>query len=396
MYLFISGRKWFVSKNGTDLSNCGKDEQNACASFRAVWPHIVDDKSMATDNIVQTDTNLFIESMQLQSLHKDHKRLIFENRASHVINITIINTTMDNTHLRFSWFGPRSISLYIENCYIRSSLIYIRLSQPVVINNCTFHGDTRTDNTTSPEVTSRNKRRNEYLFIDCWLSNITIVNMVVRDNVGRGMSFESCNVQITDSHFTNNGVIMALIEGIYSELKIENSHFLNNTNTYGTIRFHLNSKVHVTNSTFTGNKGETAGGIILYENSKANVINSTLTGNQGEYAWGIILVNSEANVISTLIENNAGGIYLYKSEAHIINSTLTGNQGHALLVMKQSRAITTGCQFLDNAEKGQGAAVHVSERSEYHDQRSSFAGNLAEEGGRILSKKKTFFEILKW
>ena len=254
---------------------------------------------------------------------------------------------------------------------------------------------------------------------DCWQSNITIVNMVVRDNVGRGMSFESCNVQITDSHFTNNGVIMALIEGIYSELKIENSHFLNNTNTYGTIRFHLNSKVHVTNSTFTGNKGETAGGIILYENSKANVINSTLTGNQGEYAGGIILYknskanvtdstltgnkggwvggiilyeNSKANVINSTLTGNkgrwAGGIRLCESEARVINSTLTGNQGRALVVWKQSRAITTGCQFLDNAEKGQGAAVHVSERSEYHDQRSSFADNLAEEGGRILSKKK--------
>ena len=144
----------------------------------------------------------------------------------------------------------------------------------------------------------------------------------------------------------------------------------------------------MTNSTFTGNNGETAGGIILYENTKANVTDSTLTGNKGGYPGGIILVNSEANVInSTLIENNAGGIYLYKSEARVINSTLTGNQGHTLVVMKQSRAITTGCQFLDNAEKGQGAAVHVSERSEYHDQRSSFAGNLAEEGGRILSKK---------
>ena len=261
-----------------------------------------------------------------------------------MINITITNTTIDNTYLRFGRFiEESSISVRIENCYIRSSRIYIYwlsqpavirncyirsleikiqgLSQPVVINNCTFHGDTRTDNAASPEVMSRNKGVDEHLFISCFLSNIIMVNVVVRDNVGPGMWFFLCNVHITDSCFTNNNVT-SLIYSSQSELKIENSHFLNYTNIYG--------------------------GISLNENSKANVI----------------------------------------------NSTFTGNQCHAL-VMRQSQATTVGCQFLDNAVKSKGAAVHVSHRSEYHDQGSWFTDNVAGEGGKILNKKNHSLKLFK-
>ena len=76
----------------------------------------------------------------------------------------------------------------------------------------------------------------------------------------------------------------------------------------------------------------------------------------------------------------------------MINSTFTGNRGHALVVMKQSQATTVGCQFLDNAVKSKGAAVNVSDRSEYYDQGSSFTDNVAGEGGKILNQKKTFLD----
>ena len=126
---------------------------------------------------------------------------------------------------------------------------------------------------------------------------------MVRDNVGHGMKFERCNVQITDSRFTNNN----LTEGRIS----------------------------------------------------------------------------------------SGGITLYKSNACVTNSTFTGNQGHALMVMKHSQVTTVGYQFLDNAVKSKGAAVHVSDRSKYHDQGSSFTDNVAGEGGKILNKKKHSLKIFK-
>ena len=85
---------------------------------------------------------------------------------------------------------------------------------------------------------------------------------------------------------------------------------------------------------------------------------------------------------------NNGGITLYKSNACVTNSTFTGNQGYALVAMRQSHLTTVRCQFLDNAVKSKGAAVHVSDRSEYHDQGSSFTDNMAGEGGKILNKKK--------
>ena len=92
---------------------------------------------------------------------------------------------------------------------------------------------------------------------------------------------------------------------------------------------------------------------------------------------------------------SSGGITLFWSNARVINSTFTGNQGHTLVVMRQSQATTVGCQFLDNAVKSKGAAVNVSDQSEYHDQGSSFADNVAGEGGKILNKKKTFLETFQ-
>ena len=165
-----------------------------------------------------------------------------------------------------------------------------------------------------------------------------MVNLIVRDNVGRYMKFYFCHVQIRDSHFTNNNST-SLIMSDQSEFVFGNSQFLNNTNIYGGIRLHK---------------------------SEANVINSTFTGNRGE---------------------KAGGMYLEESEANVTNSTFTGNQGHALVVMSQCQATTAGCKFLHNVVKGKGAVVHVSDRSEYHDQGSSFADNIAGEGGKILNKK---------
>ena len=224
-------------------------------------------------------------------LHCPDKEVSFINKASHVINITITNTTIESKTLSFGWgfkLDNERISLRIENCFIRSSWIYIFLSQPAVIRNCTFHGDARTDNTASLEVMSRNKREDEYGLIDCGSSNITMRNVVVRDNVGRRiLGFYTCNVQIADSRFTNNNST-SVIESHHSKLKIENSHFLNNTNKWGVIVLNINSKAHVINSTFTENKGE-AGGMYLYD-SEAHVVNSTFTGNKGEKAGGIYVL----------------------------------------------------------------------------------------------------------
>ena len=306
MYLFISGRDWFVSKNGADSSDCGGDVKNACASFRRLWGRIIDDENKATENYIYTYRDLVIDKVHL---HCPDKEVIFTNKASHVINITITNTTIESTTLsfgdwRFNKLDTERVSIRIENCFIRSShIFFLEFFQPVVIRNCTFHGDTRTDNITSPEVMSRNKLENEYRLIYCYRSNITMVNVVVRGNVRRRMGFYFCNLQIIDSRFTNNN---------FTEGRI-----------------------------------------------------------------------------------SSGGITLFWSNARVINSTFTGNQGHTLVVMRQSYATTVGCQFLYNAVKSKGAAVHVSDRSEYHDQGSSFTDNVAGEGGKILNKKKHSLKLFK-
>ena len=131
MYLFIPDRRWSVSENGVDSPYCG-GYLHPCASFRALWRQIRNDAKRSTEHYVETDTNLMINNIHL---HSPHKELIFWSGASHVINITITNTSIKTTDLSFGvpHDGVNRISLYIENCFIRSSRIgFGKLSQPLL------------------------------------------------------------------------------------------------------------------------------------------------------------------------------------------------------------------------------------------------------------------------
>ena len=128
-------------------------------------------------NYIYTDTDLFIADTHL---HSPDQWVHFRNLASHTINITITNTTIEETSLYFEGdniritiinttieeallnFRGNNISVHIENSFVWST--YISSYNPIVFHNCNFGGKKpdKSDNITASQQTSR--RRMHFTF----------------------------------------------------------------------------------------------------------------------------------------------------------------------------------------------------------------------------------------
>ena len=287
--------------------------------------------SYLTNNILLTDTDLFIADM---NLHNADQKLTFRSLTSHLIGITITNTTIEDIEL---FFDGDNISILIENSIIQYP--QISSSQPVIFHNCIFSGDTDTSSELTPHkmiylfvsyttaefyncnVTGININRNDKFMI-CFYGNVTMLNVAARQNEGIFLQTEECNVQITDSYFRNNkGPKLLYVRE--NQLTFKNSHLSNNTNEYGEI-------------------------------------------------------------------------FLYESNAHMVNSSFTRNQGvnSGSVTAVSSHLTTEGCQFLKNTAKAKGGAIHVIS-STYNDHSSLFLNNFAGEGGKILNHQNLFLKTFK-
>ena len=237
-------------------------------------------------------------------------------------------------------FDGNNLAVHIDDSFIHAS--DLKSWNPVVFNNCGFHGDTKVHNNTSSEhevmyldfhetilefyncnFTGITAPKYSRSIIYCKSSNITMMNATVRGNIGPFMLIEGNSyVEITHSEFRNNSGPELLQIQFYSQLTFKDSHLSNN----------------------------------LYEK---------------------------------------GGIYLYKSSGHVINSTFTENQGvnYGSVTIEISHLTTSGCQFLRNTAKAKGAAVHIKGGSQYNDHSSLFADNTAGEGGKFLLSTVTIHQL---
>ena len=389
---------WYISKSGNDSPDCGRNEESACATFMGLWRHLVNGSSHGNNITVISDTDLIMKNMHL--LSPDHQ-FTFQNSAWNLINITIINTTIEETELAFN---GSNISLRIEDSLIRSSPMefygFLESDQPVVIRNCMFDEDTTTNNTVSSVLKSKSllsfKGTNVQLYscnfsgirdyrqsMLCLEGNVTIMNVVASAIEGDFVITEQCNVRMTNSYFKdNNGSSLISVRG--GKLIMENSHLINNTSKYEEIVYLKDTEAHVINSTLKGNWGGYAGGIRLYE-SNIHVINSTLTANKGEHAGGIDLYDSEAHLHNSIMTINqgerTGGIDLYNSEIHVINSTLIGNKGEYSggIDLYYSKARVVNSTLIGNRGKYAGGIVLYN--SEAHVMNSNLTGNKGRDAG---------------
>ena len=451
--IIFTGTSWYISKIGTDSRDCGRDQQSACATFTQLLPHLMKDEAVL--NYIWIDTDLYIMDMHL---HNPGKALIFKNRASHVINITITNTTIEETGLWFEknitttithttikqtklnlndnnirititnttieetklGFQGNNNSVHIESSFIRSSSIWS--SSPIVFRNCSFT-DTKRYNIPSSQQTNNRIRllRDEFSdnIIACDSSNITMMNVTVRDNEGCFMKIEGCNVKITNSEFRNNkGSDLFSVRGNITMMNVtvrdNEGHFLRA----------FRSHVQITDSDFRNNKQLE----LFSDKSKFILMNVEVRDNEGQFMEaklcnvqithsnfgnnrGLQFFSCNSNIIMMRVKvgENVGGfmetsgcdvqiqysdfrnnsrsnlIRVYQScNVHVTNSTFTGNKGqdHGTLVIESSHLTTIESQFLNNTSKGKGAAICVSDGT-YNDQGSLFANNSAGEGNKL-------------
>ena len=198
------------------------------------------------ENIVLTDTDLLIIDMYL---HSPDGKLTFYNHASHVINITIRNTTIDDTELEFN---GSNISLRIEN----SAIPFPRMSfhgpsesdQPILIRNCTFDEDTASE-----------LKLNRQTFL----------------------SFEETSVEFYSCDFIGLKNEDRLIYGSESNITMMNVDVQGIGGT-----FYKHHGMYCTNHPlpFHGQQGNCSNSLC---GGKLRIEDSTMTGNEGEYAGGI-------------------------------------------------------------------------------------------------------------
>ena len=453
IYFYIV-EDWYISKNGRDSRACGRNQQSACATFTQLWRNLVEDneifnnfytdidllilRNLVKDNErlinIYTDTDLLITNMYLHN-----KGIDFRNLGSHIINITITNTTIEvarlwfgrdnmrititnttieETYLRIDGFRSSNISVHIENSFVRSR--HVSSGSHIVFRNCSFTG-AKLDNTTSSQpimsngwlsfsnvivefyncnitgMTTRKDGLSVRLSFDelihCDSSNITMINVTVRDNEEHFMRTEGCKVQIIYSDFRNNNGLELFSDR--SNITIMNLIFRDNKGRFMSTE-HCN--VQITHSVF-GNNNRSE---ILSYSSNITLMNITVRENDGRFmttkGCNVEITDSDFRNNKGIEINNKGSqlLWIYQNinalvlfhqgnKAHVINSTFTGNWGFSCgtLAIESSHVSTVVCQFLGNTAKANGAAMYVSRRSEYHDHGSLFADNTAGEGGKF-------------
>ena len=454
----IAGR-WYISKTGGDSRDCGRDRWSACGTFTQLWRHFVEDKIWS--NYITTDTDLFIADMHL---HSPGQWVYVQNRASRVINITITNTTIKETRL---WSTGNNIHIHIENSFIRSSEIE-SWSNPIVFRNCSFYGDTKLDNTATSLQTSYEPVCLSFTYtvvefyncnftttpewfdriIFCYSSNITMMNVKVRDNDGRFMETENCNVQIRDSHFRNNkarellsykssninmmnvtvrdneGYFMKTeecsIQIVHRELKNNKGSELFSDRSNITImnmivrgnegRF-MSTKgcsIQITHSYFTNvtvrdndgyfmetrecnvqitdsNFGNNKGLELFSCSSNITMINVAIRNNEGRF---LTTLGSNVQVRDSDFRNNYGSELFWayqRSNVHVINSTFTGNQGLNHGTLTIESSHLTTVGCQFLANAAKAKGSAICVRDgTYSDQDSLFADNIAGVRGKKL------------
>ena len=151
-------------------------------------------------------------------------------------------------------------------------MVLVFIETVVEFYNCNFTGIT---------IRKDDDRRNKIIY--CESSNITMMNVEVRDNDGRFMFTQQCNVQITDSDLRNNNGSELLWIG-------------------------QSSNAHVINSTFIGNQALNHGTLTI-ESSHLTTVGCQFLGNTAKTKGAAVHVSrgSEYNNQGSLFADNTAG-----------------------------------------------------------------------------------------
>ena len=245
-----------------------------------------------------------------------------------------------------------SVNLTIRNCHIAFSMLDVRYSTNVRVENSTFGFWTFTHvqqiviincssnfNPMKSVVPVDEGPITSLIFYNSsgLIENINIKNINL-DHIFYGIIVEYySNIQITKSNFTNNAVNYTLFAVLNCGTLIMADSIVqrNQAKYYGaTILFSANSSMNLTNTHFNDNKAvDTGGAIYAANNSILQIRNCTFQNNQVELGFG-------------------GAIHLRnKSRAEINNSYFTQNMathGSAIFGILSCTLSCKNCLFYQN------------------------------------------------
>ena len=333
--LHFHGGTWIVHNLKTDIENCDLSELNLKVSY-AVYAkqktYIRFSKCELGSTHIHNARDVTIQECSSYELDRKNETLLTLKNSK----VRILNSTFENNSGQSIINSLNGTSLYLEDSAfkrnnVKSGVIHLEQST-LRLQKTSF---------------SQNRGQHNGGCINAWdHSDIRIENSTFFKNSAKeagGAIYISGHVQLN--------VLKTLFSG-------------NSANSAGAITVYQYSNVHISDSNFTGNQGESYTGTIkVYDHSSLTLVESVLSHNAVEQSVGVVSAgdNSSLNIFDCSFENNtsqlknAGVIYL---------------EVDTKLVIKRST-------FIQNRAAQIGGVLNMYKNCSAEIYQSFFAGNTA-------------------
>ena len=324
----------YLSENGQDKADCGRNAQTPCRTFRTLWNQFGQAPLPPGDNTVSgrfqvrsldilSDTDIEIEGMHLtpRSNNLDAYYVKFVSIENKIIHINIFNTTIEGIYLIFN---STKTSLLIQNCQFHGSGIRIssetaQQDDSVILKNCSFSGDVMKSvvqvtniNDVSIDTCTFSNLKNLELnsAFECLNSSIRIMDSsfekyTVSYNaflVLNHCNMTASNLEVSRIRAFSVSSYLHVIMAHWSRLRIEDSKFAYNYLSQGCVLRATESHLIVSNSTFHSNSVRTIGMVSIVESKgifkNCKFVNSAASKNVLSYGK-----EYEGTIVNTKLAN---------------------------------------------------------------------------------------------
>ena len=274
-------------------------------------------------------------------------------------------------------------SFLIQNAVLKGKLnngggMFLNMNCNVTISNVSF-AHNKADG--GGAIYAQNLCNISILHNSSFMSNTGSAVMLVDDNT----------LHINNSKFHSNS--RAIFGMSNCNISIVNTNFIHNKASYGgSIRVSMESSVNLQISSFYYNSAKSHGGAIIAENSTVTVFACNFNGNMAKYG-GVFTISGILFVNDSLVANNTAGnedqdgdgavVHLEeKSQIYFTNSTFRANRAFhrgGVLWMRRSTATIRDSSFVQNRAESSGGVIYA-EYSEVNMKRSACLENNATNG----------------
>ncbi len=365
---------------------------------KPVWPR----PTVAIHSITLSRSFWNVINLNVDILQSNLTGMTLDMRGTNEINnrlslplIVFVNSTIKHfigTSVQLKMFD----SLIAVNTQDIVYPMFVMKSSSADIYNCTFYGVGNMESQDSSEDILDNAVVFDIEYIGhfairgCVFENIQVDESYA---VSGALYAENSQVEISNSTFTKNKAVWAVIMGIRSNLNVSDSVFSNNKDYGGaSINVHQNSSLEVRDCTFTYNNATYGSGILAVIHTNVTVFNSEFSHNTGQQGACVNVQQNSSLAVhnSKFMHNNA----TYGSGIQVLNQTSvyvkdsvfsynTGDQGGSITVQQNCNLEVHNSTFTDN-KADYGAGIQTVFQTSVNITASIFTNNHAIQGSGML------------